>query len=342
MVIVIGEILMDIVNGDNIVYHPGGAPLNCATFLKKLGDEVGFYGVVGDDDLGKELIAFAKKQNFDYLRIDQIPNKKTTYSEVTFSENKERHFFFHREDKVDQCLDFDAIDEIVDKANHIHVGSFLLSEENGRKFLKQLLIKAHKKGIKVSFDVNYRAQIFNSVLDAKRIYHKFLKQFDLIKYSGDEDFILENQIEKNIYYLRSDGKNLVQLSIGDKLLTSRNPLKLSSVVDTTGAGDALMGSYLHTFVNAKNISDYESIDEAVLISSLSTAYPGGAESFPNKNLINFFERLINKKGSINNIYEIKVSGSDCQIISFDLINQKVLIRFSDNKEKSINLEKIDF
>ena len=59
-------------------------------------------------------------------------------------------------------------------------------------------------------------------------------------------------------------------------------------------------------------------------------------------LINFFERLINKKGSINNIYEIKVSGSDCQIISFDLVNQKVLIRFSDNKEKSINLEKIDF
>ena len=77
MVIVIGEILMDIVKGDNIVYHPGGAPLNCATFLKKLGDEVGFYGVVGDDDLGKELIAFAKKQNFDYSRIDQIPNKKT-------------------------------------------------------------------------------------------------------------------------------------------------------------------------------------------------------------------------------------------------------------------------
>lgn len=142
--------------------------------------------------------------------------------------------------------------------------------------------------------------------------------------------------------MRSDGKNLVQLSIGDKLLTSRNPLKLSSIVDTTGAGDALMGSYLHTFVNAKNISDYESIDEAVLISSLSTAYPGGAESFPNRNLIKFFEILIKKKSSINNIYEIEVSGSNCQIIGFDLINQKALIRFSNNKEKLICLEKIDF
>ncbi len=270
MIICVGEILADLigrVENGKIVYerYGGGAPFNVACGLKKLGANVGFVGSVGKDIIGDYLTEFAQEQNFNYLKIKNLNDKNTTLAFVELDAEGERKFSFFRCNTADFLLPVELIDEIVEKADLIHLGSLPLSQREGRNFADMVIEKAKNARKKISFDVNYREDIFESAKAAVEIYLKYVNAADVLKLSEDELPLFakgENIEEMLINIAGKDKKVFVTLGANgsiacfDGKIYKRQGEKVNCI-DATGAGDAFFAGALYSLQN--NECDVEKI-----------------------------------------------------------------------------------
>ena len=115
----------------------GGAPFNVSVNAKNAGATVGFIGRVGKDVIGRFVTDQAKKANLDYLDIQVNSERNTTLAFVTLTDG-ERDFAFNRHDTADFNINIEEIDFDKYKGlNILHLGSLMLSEENGKTNKKQ-------------------------------------------------------------------------------------------------------------------------------------------------------------------------------------------------------------
>jgi len=304
MILGIGEILVDVFVSDNKKnVFPGGAPFNVISNSLSFKTDASFYGVVGNDEYGKLLVNFvnSKKLTNPLIKIDD--RYDTTQALVTLKDG-ERNFRFVRNNGADFRLDINDLNNFNYKnVNIIHFGSLMLSEESGREFLRTA-IKFYRNNypdIKLSFDVNYRDDIFSSSKEAIDIYHEFIKQFDIIKLSNDEVETLTNQndIDKGIKLLTNKDQYVYVTygKEGSKLFINGNEYKSSSLlvkpVDTTGAGDAFYSYVLASMdqkdFNKLNKEEIENIlFKANCVGALATLKKGAIDVVPSEVELNNF------------------------------------------------------
>lgn len=258
MILSVGEILADMIgqkeNGvTTFKAFCGGAPFNFAVNAKQSGAKVGFVGRVGNDVIGRFVLCEAQKAHLDRLDIQIDAECNTTIAFVTLTDG-ERDFAFSRHDTADFNIDFDDIDIWDYKdLNIVHLGSLMLSEQKGREFAEKIANKASELGAKLSFDMNFRKDIYKNFEDAKRAYAPFAERADIIKFSDDElaDYTgISDMDEAAKSVLKKDKLLLVTLGKSGSAYYY-NDLKgivpsISGVkcVDTTGAGDAFFGAFL--------------------------------------------------------------------------------------------------
>ncbi len=263
MILIIGEILVDVFKDGSIEeVRPGGAPFNVASNIAFFGGDVIFNGVVGNDKYGEQLIDFASRQNFKKTFIKKMNNLKTTIALVNLDKG-ERSFKFIREDGADYQFDLNELIENVNlnEVDIVHFGSLCLSSEKGRDFIKNAI--DYFKGfphIKISFDVNYRSDIFFDTNQSKQYYIDVIKKCDLIKVSEEEVLLLSNvkKYEEGLKYLFNKNQYVfVSLGkLGSALYHDDKLIKVDSIkvdaLDTTGAGDAFYSFILYEVDNNKN------------------------------------------------------------------------------------------
>ena len=262
MILSIGEILADMVGEtvDNTLTFKsfcGGAPFNVAVNAKKAGATVGFIGRVGKDVIGRFVADEAKKANLDYLDIQVDEIRNTTLAFVTLTDG-ERDFAFNRHDTADYNIDLNEID--FDKYQNlkiIHLGSLMLSEENGKTFAEEIAKKAKELGVKLSFDMNFRMDTYKDFEDAKKAYKPFVEQADIIKFSDDElrlytgiedvKTAIESIYQKDqLFVLTLGSKGSMYYYNGQSNIIPTEKVK---PIDTTGAGDAFFGTFLANIEN---------------------------------------------------------------------------------------------
>ena len=254
MVVVYGEILVDMVKekGNNSFnYFIGGAPFNVSYAISKVNKNVLFVGNVGNDLLGKFLKDEVKNYNLDnsYVYIDN--NHNTTQAFVINDENGERNFCFARKFCADYYIPASSL-SLINKANIIHLGSLMLSTKAGLSFANKVINKAKDENKIISFDINYRDDIYNSKEEAIKIYKNIYKKCDIIKISNDELELLTNKsdlLEALKDFTNNNQKVFVTLGKDGSLLYFNNKvIKASTIkvnpIDTTGAGDAFYGTIL--------------------------------------------------------------------------------------------------
>lgn len=265
MILCIGEILADLIgeyNGQNVKYERfvGGAPLNVAYGIKKLGGKVGFVGSVGDDIIGRYLHGFCSSLSFEYLDVFLDPKHNTTLAFVENDPNGDRSFCFFRQNTADYQIDYSRLNCIED-ANIVHVGSLMLREEIGRNLATYTMDLAKVNNKLISFDINFRDDIYNSTEEAKSIYLNYIKKADILKFSEDEVelFTGNSEITSINSIVRDD--QLVFITLGSK--GSYFQYKGESItvptikikpIDTTGAGDAFYACVLR-YLNELDISN---------------------------------------------------------------------------------------
>ena len=278
MIVSIGEILADIFfdqsKGD-MTARLGGAPFNMAVSAKRTGADVAFIGRVGVDVLGNWLAAECEKYGVDpYIQRD--PYHNTTIAMVALN-NGERDFAFLRK----YCADYfvEVGEELLDrlKPDVIHVGSLMLNEEKGVETAEKLFSYAKRKGIKTSFDVNFRSDIFENEKAAIAAYSPFIEKADIVKFSEDEITLFTGLSPEDGVKTFKD--KIVCVTLGEKgsLVDAygkivRRPTKKVKPVDTTGAGDAFYGAFLAGIDQTKDLS------EENLANILDSANAKGAEA----------------------------------------------------------------
>ena len=249
MILCVGEILADMIGGvrdGGYVYErkAGGAPFNVACAAKRFGARVGFAGSVGDDLIGAFLEDFAQKRGLDRLILNRDPERNTTLAFVQLDEKGERSFCFYRKNTADYHLP-EIGDSLLREADIVQIGSLMLSEETGRKYAQGLAVRVHALGKSVSFDVNFRTDIFRDMESALAVYREIIRLADIVKFSEDEVEIFGKE------YLETLSDKLVCVTLGGEGSEWRRAGKQARVpaiavkpVDTTGAGDAFYAGFL--------------------------------------------------------------------------------------------------
>ena len=262
MILAIGEILVDMVGSNEngtLIFKSfcGGAPFNVAVNAKNAGATVGFIGRVGKDVIGRFVTEEAKKAKLDYLDIQVDNERNTTLAFVTLTDG-ERDFAFNRHDTADFNINIEEIDfHKYDDLNIIHLGSLMLSEENGKVFAEKTAKKAKELGVKLSFDMNFRMDTYKDFLDAKKAYKPYVEKADIIKFSDDElrlytgiddvKTAIESICHKDQLFLLTLGsKGSMYYLNGESGIIPTEKVK---PIDTTGAGDAFFGTFLANIEN---------------------------------------------------------------------------------------------
>lgn len=274
MILSIGEILVDMIgnneNGKTVFdAHCGGAPFNVAVNAKKAGASVAFLGRVGADTVGNFLIKEAEKAKLDKLDIQKDDKRNTTLAFVTL-DNGERDFSFYRHDTADFNVDIKDVDFYNKELSIVHLGSLMLSEKNGKKLAAKIAKNVKKAGKLLSFDLNFRMDIYKDFNDALNAYKPFVSCADIIKFSDDE-LRLYTGIEDVKQAVESIYKKgtLIVVSLGSKgsfyYVNGEYgivPTEKVKPVDTTGAGDAFFGTLLAN-IEGKSFTK-ENIENALI------------------------------------------------------------------------------
>ena len=306
MLICIGEILVDIFeDGDARTVMPGGAPFNVACNALLYTKDVGFYGAVGKDENGEMLVKTAKSKGFKQLNIKQLEDKYTSRAIVSLKDG-ERSFRFERDGGADYQLSVEDIDlSNLSGKDIVHIGSLMLSYDCGVHFYNELVrrIKANINA-KISFDINYRDDIFNSPDEAKKIFISALKQADILKFSIEELELLTNKndvLESLNELLNKNQIAVVTLgSEGSMLYKDGKLIKVPTYkvkpIDTTGAGDAFYSYFLASLVNNPSLLNdekdvYSYLTRANIVGALATQAKGAIGVAPTlKEIEKFLER----------------------------------------------------
>ena len=303
MVISIGEILVDIFEENNKrTILPGGAPFNVACNALLYTDKVSFIGAVGNDDNGKMLIDVVSKQGFIKPYIKVVNDRYTTRAIVSLKDG-ERSFRFERALGADYCLEINDVDiSSIKDEDIVHIGSLMLSYEEGREFFFNVIKKIKDNtNAKISFDINYRDDIFDSPSEAKRIFLDALKEADILKFSEEEISLFSNEqdiskalgalLNKNqIAVVTLGSKGSIYYHDGHMVSAKSYPV---TPVDTTGAGDAFYSYFLASLVNHPNFinDDHQIIyylTRANVVGGLTTLKKGAINSAPKEEMIDEF------------------------------------------------------
>lgn len=286
MVVIYGEILADLIGQEVnglITYerYVGGAPYNVAVSTASHGSKTVFYGAVGSDLIGTFLVNESKNIENLVSNIEVSNKYNTTLAFVENDKYGERSFSFYRQNTADYHLENVSLEDIKN-AKIVHLGSLMLSTTEGLLSANRIINEAKSNNKLLSFDVNYRDDIFDSKEKAISIYKSIIGLSDIVKFSEEELVLFTGltSIEESLSVLAHKDQ-MIFVSLGasgslcylnGKVVTA--PSIKVSVVDTTGAGDAFYAAVLHKLNTIRNIEDLK--DEKTVEEILKYANVCGA------------------------------------------------------------------
>ncbi|KAK3009437.1 hypothetical protein RJ639_010907 [Escallonia herrerae] len=291
-IVCFGEMLIDFVpdtagvslaQSQGFLKAPGGAPANVACAIAKLGGTSAFIGKVGKDEFGYMLADILKKNgvNGDGVCFDE--HARTALAFVTLKRDGEREFMFYRNPSADMLLKESELNmDLIKQAKIFHYGSISLITEPCRSAHMAAMKAAKDAGVLLSYDPNVRLPLWPSPDAARHGIMSIWNQADFIKVSDDEvAFLTEKDSDKEdvVLSLWHDGLKLLVVTDGEKgcrYFTKNFKGKVDGfpvkAIDTTGAGDSFVGSFLVSV--AKDNSIFQ--DEGKLKDALKFANACGA------------------------------------------------------------------
>ncbi len=258
----LGELLIDFTpagfsSSGNPLFqqNSGGAPPNVLAAAAKLGGKGAFIGMVGYDQFGRYLKGILESNKINTEGLKFTHRADTTLAFVHLKEDGDRSFSFYRNPGADMMLrEEDVPYHIIDASKIFHFGSLSMTDEPSKSATLKAVQYAKDKGKIISYDPNWRPPLWESDEKAKEGMLLGLEFADIIKVSEEELTFLTDEEDwvKGSKMLMDKGISLVVVTRGAKGCYFRCiagaaslPTYDTKVVDTTGSGDAFMGTALH-------------------------------------------------------------------------------------------------
>jgi fructokinase len=246
----LGELLWDVFPDGK---RPGGAPANFAFHAAQLGHEASVVSRVGDDELGRELLAHLKTNGISTELIQIDKQKPTGAVQVEVAPDGTPRFTVVENEAWDYLEDEPRLHRAVASADVVCFGTLTQRGEKSRRTVKSLLNSAKNT---VLFDINLRKNFWSKQLVEEGLSHatitkmnqreqQILKQLGLGKGKGDRvdwccSILLEFQLELVCVTRGKNGCLLVGTEVW-----AEHPGYPVGVADTVGCGDAFAAAVAH-------------------------------------------------------------------------------------------------
>lgn len=267
--------------------HLGGAELNVAVALARLGHRSGWAGLLGDDEFGKQILSFARGEQVDVSRAHLVSEAPTgVYFKERGALGQLRTYYYRRASAAStMCFEDLDLDYLL-SAEFLHLtGITPTLSDSCNDLVERLLAEANQRGTLVSFDANVRWRLFNG-RDPRELYEPLVERTDLLFLSDEEVELLFGGSDPEALRLAQEdlraqtvvvhGKGGALAVDGDTLIEKEG--YSAEVVDTVGAGDAFVAGFLSG--RLRNWTTEECLGLANACGACAVSVPGDAESMP--------------------------------------------------------------
>jgi fructokinase len=261
-IVCLGELLVDMFPaelGRSLVEvsafrpKPGGAPANVAVAATRLGAQSAFVGKVGDEAFGHHLAGVLRQAGVDVRGMRFDKEARTGMAFIAMPDENSYDILFYRNPGADMRLRVDELDrDLLLGTRAFHFGSISLIQEPSCGATLEALRIARDAGALVSFDVNYRPDLW-SRSEARDRVMATIPQVDLLKVNEIELELLTGSTDPAaasrslldlgpaicVVTMGPDG-SYFRVVAGDERVA---PFRVRTV-DATGCGDAFIAGLL--------------------------------------------------------------------------------------------------
>jgi 2-dehydro-3-deoxygluconokinase len=266
----------------------GGDTMNTIIAASRLGSKCGYITRLAEDQFGEYLLNKWKSESIDVSNVKQVSEGFNGIYFISLLEAGQREFIYYRAGSAaSTATPLDLNPEYIKTARILHTSGISQAiSKSSLQTVERAIEIARKKKVKVSFDPNYRPRLWNKD-QALRTYETVLPYVDILL--ADETYgalVNKREPEDMLDYFAEFKIPVIALKLGSKgvMLKERSHDQRGfgvldvKVVDTTGAGDAFNGGFLHGICH-----DY-SVDDAAILGTITAGLKvtgrGAVESLP--------------------------------------------------------------
>lgn len=298
-VVCLGECLIDLivegdgdlVTADRFAIREGGAPMNVAVALARLGVSSAFCGVVGADPFGERIRKLLDAEGVSSESLRVASDSETSLAMAWRDERGDGAFRILR--LADRLLAPDDAEHAgIPAASAIVIGSVALAASPSRKAIERALAIAAAHHIPVVVDVNVRPSLWPDRSTLLAACEPMLAAATVVKMSLDDatelwgstshqDAIERLRIRPSRLNVITDGKRGVVVHDAVTDTVRRVPVFPVRAVDPTGAGDAFTGALISRLIARDWLSpNDDDMAFAMAAGALTTTQPGAIAALP--------------------------------------------------------------
>jgi len=274
-----GEILWDLLPSGP---QPGGAPMNVAYQLHRLGKAPAMISRIGEDERGEALMKVLQSKGLhtDYIQIDQqVP---TGIVNATQHPNGDMSYDIVSPSAWDHIVADDTTEALVKQAEYFVFGSLSARHATSRNTLYQLLETAHTKVLDINLRApHYSRPLIESLLQYADILKLNIDELELVtgwygSYNNTADRISLLQDKFGIRnMIVTMGANGAQLHLNGQSYT--HPGYKVPVTDTVGSGDAFLAAIISKTID--KAAPEHMLDFANRLAATITTYKGAMPDY---------------------------------------------------------------
>lgn len=233
----------------------GGAPANVCGAFTKLGGESAMITQLGSDPFGDKIIEEFLSHGIDCSHVLRTSEANTSLAFVALESNGNREFSFYRKPGADMLYAKEAVEkEWFQDGFGFHFCSVSLGNFPMKEAHRHAIGYAVESGLIISFDPNLRPALWENESDMVEAVREFCPYANVLKVSDEELSVITGcEDEKDaIQKLFQGNVELVIYTKGPEGAQAYTKEQCVSVpghrvnaVDTTGAGDGFIGSFLY-------------------------------------------------------------------------------------------------
>ncbi|ROP49175.1 MULTISPECIES: sugar kinase [unclassified Rathayibacter] len=257
-----------LVTEDALVLSTGGAELNVAIGLARLGERATWVGRVGDDAVGRRVLRDLQGAGVQTVAVVDTEASTGLLLKERPSAGRTRVSYYRAGSAGSRLRAGDVPDELVETADLVHVtGITAALSEDARSAVHSVVDRAAVAGVPVSFDVNHRASLWRGRDPVP--HYRTLATVTRVLFGGRDELALltglpeESTPEEFAEAVRTFAPHLEELVVKDGAhgasvvragATEHRPAVPVTVVDTVGAGDAFVAGYLSARIHGANLA----------------------------------------------------------------------------------------
>lgn len=178
----------------------GGSPANTACGITKHGLKAGFFAKISDDSFGDFVMEYFEKRGIDVSHITRCTHGEKlglTFTEMLSPD--ESSILMYRNMAADLQLDVEDIDEAyIKQAKALLISGTALCESPSREAAIKAVMLARNHGVRVIFDIDYRAYNWKNQDEISIYYSAVAKEADIIMGSREEFDLTEKLIKEGM------------------------------------------------------------------------------------------------------------------------------------------------